>query len=60
MPEAKYITYEELDDGTIVRIMLNRLKTRNAQNRGLRPGRRGRQGAGGHPRWGRPLVLLGS
>jgi enoyl-CoA hydratase len=35
MPEAKYITYEELDDGAIVRIMLNRLKTRNAQNRGL-------------------------
>src|SRR5271155_61584 len=32
---AKYITYEELDDGAIVRIMLNRVRTRNAQNRGL-------------------------
>src|SRR5665213_1597015 len=32
---GKYITYEELDGGTIVRILLNRPKTRNAQNRGL-------------------------
>src|SRR5665213_2007661 len=32
---GKYITYEELDDGAIVRILLNRPKTRNAQNRGL-------------------------
>jgi enoyl-CoA hydratase len=41
MPETstngngRYITYEELDDGAIVRILLNRPKTRNAQNRGL-------------------------
>ncbi|CUU57637.1 enoyl-CoA hydratase [Parafrankia irregularis] len=31
----QYLTYEELDDGVIVRIMLNRPGTRNAQNRGL-------------------------
>ncbi len=31
----KYITYELLDEGTIARIMLNRPKQRNAQNRGL-------------------------
>lgn len=31
----RYITYEELDDGVIARITLNRPKTRNAQNRGL-------------------------
>jgi enoyl-CoA hydratase len=31
----KYISYESLDDGKIVRIMLNRPKQRNAQNRGL-------------------------
>ena len=39
MPDApqqgKYISYEELDDGAIVRILLNRPETRNAQNRGL-------------------------
>jgi enoyl-CoA hydratase len=35
MGEYKYVTYEPLDDGTIVRIMLNRPETRNAQNRGL-------------------------
>jgi enoyl-CoA hydratase len=33
--EYKYITYESLDEGTIVRIMLNRPKQRNAQSRGL-------------------------
>ena len=33
--QGKYITYEELDDGAIVRILLNRPNTRNAQNRGL-------------------------
>jgi enoyl-CoA hydratase len=31
----RYITYEFLDDGTVARIMLNRPKARNAQNRGL-------------------------
>lgn len=31
----KYISYESLDDGSIARIMLNRPKQRNAQNRGL-------------------------
>jgi enoyl-CoA hydratase len=35
MGEYKYVTYEPLDDGAIVRIMLNRPETRNAQNRGL-------------------------
>ena len=67
MTDYKYVTYEELEGGEIVRIMLNRPETRNAQNRGPagrarrrhRPGRRGRQGAGGHPRRGRPDVLLG-
>lgn len=33
--EYKYITYESLDEGRIARIMLNRLQSRNAQNRGL-------------------------
>jgi enoyl-CoA hydratase len=33
--DYRYITYESLDDGTVVRIMLNRPKARNAQNRGL-------------------------
>jgi enoyl-CoA hydratase len=31
----KYLTYELIDDGSIARIMLDRPKTRNAQNRGL-------------------------
>lgn len=31
----RYITYETFDDGTIARILLNRPKTRNAQNRGM-------------------------
>jgi enoyl-CoA hydratase len=31
----EFITYELLDDGQIARIMLNRPKARNAQNRGL-------------------------
>ncbi len=35
MPDYKYVLYEPLDEGQIVRIMLNRLETRNAQNRGL-------------------------
>lgn len=35
MNDYKYVTYEELDDGAVVRIMLNRPKTRNAQNRGM-------------------------
>jgi enoyl-CoA hydratase len=33
--DYQFITYEELDQGSIVRIMLNRPETRNAQNRGL-------------------------
>jgi enoyl-CoA hydratase len=33
--DYRFITYETLDGGTIARIMLNRPKTRNAQNRGL-------------------------
>jgi enoyl-CoA hydratase len=35
MPEYQFVTYEELDGGKIVRILLNRPETRNAQNRGL-------------------------
>jgi enoyl-CoA hydratase len=31
----QFITYEELDDGRIARIMLNRPEARNAQNRGM-------------------------
>jgi enoyl-CoA hydratase len=35
MPDYKYITCEAIDEGTIVRIMLNRPEQRNAQNRGM-------------------------
>jgi enoyl-CoA hydratase len=35
MAEYQFITYEELDDGRIARIMLNRPEARNAQNRGM-------------------------
>ncbi|MCH7789266.1 MAG: enoyl-CoA hydratase [Acidobacteria bacterium] len=35
MADYKYITYETLDDGKIARIMLDRPKTKNAQNRGM-------------------------
>ncbi|WP_261566058.1 enoyl-CoA hydratase [Frankia gtarii] len=35
MPDYKFLTVESFDEGSIVRIMLNRPKTRNAQNRGL-------------------------
>ena len=35
MPEFKYVVYEPIDDGRIVRVMLNRPEARNAQNRGL-------------------------
>src|SRR6202050_2954169 len=35
MSDYRYIAYETLDDGLIARIMLNRPRTRNAQNRGL-------------------------
>ncbi|HEX9681669.1 MAG TPA: enoyl-CoA hydratase [Acidimicrobiales bacterium] len=34
-PEFKYVVYEPIDDGKIVRVMLNRPEARNAQNRGL-------------------------
>ena len=33
--DYRYITYETLDDGTIARIMFDRVETRNAQHRGL-------------------------
>jgi len=33
--EYEFVSYEELEEGTIVRIMLDRPKTRNAQNRGM-------------------------
>src|SRR5438445_13006394 len=35
MSEYKFLLYESLDDGRIVRIMLNRPDARNAQNRGM-------------------------
>ena len=35
MPDFKYVLYEPLDDGRIVRVMLNRPEARNAQNRGM-------------------------
>ena len=35
MTEYKFVLYEPVDDGRIVRIMLNRPDARNAQNRGL-------------------------
>lgn len=34
-PEYRYLTHESVDEGTIVRIMLNRPDARNTQNRGL-------------------------
>ncbi|GAA3226780.1 enoyl-CoA hydratase [Actinocorallia longicatena] len=34
-PEYRYLTYESLDEGAIARVMLNRPRERNAQNRGL-------------------------
>ena len=33
--EYKFVTYETIDDGTIARIMLDRVDARNAQNRGM-------------------------
>jgi enoyl-CoA hydratase len=35
MSEYQYLRYEPLDDGRIVRVMLDRPRSRNAQNRGL-------------------------
>ncbi|MGW0631674.1 enoyl-CoA hydratase [Streptomyces sp. NPDC002758] len=35
MSNYRFITYEEIDDRSIVRILLNRPDSRNAQNRGL-------------------------
>ena len=35
MADYQYVTYELLDEGTIARIMLNRVERRNAQSRGL-------------------------
>jgi enoyl-CoA hydratase len=35
MPDYKFVKYEPQDDGTIVRIILNRPEARNAQNRGM-------------------------
>lgn len=35
MPDYKFVRYETVDDGQIVRVMLNRPDARNAQNRGL-------------------------
>jgi hypothetical protein len=35
MSEYQYVAYEPIDDGQIVRVMLNRPEARNAQNRGM-------------------------
>jgi enoyl-CoA hydratase len=35
MPDYEFVRYEELEEGKIVRILLDRPDTRNAQNRGL-------------------------
>ena len=35
MSEYQFVVYEELDEGRIVRVMLNRPEARNAQSRGL-------------------------
>ncbi|HMG40328.1 MAG TPA: enoyl-CoA hydratase [Acidimicrobiales bacterium] len=35
MPEYKFLKYESFDEGRIVRILLNRPESRNAQNRGM-------------------------
>ena len=35
MPDYEFLQFESFDDGRIVRILLNRPDTRNAQNRGL-------------------------
>jgi len=35
MSDYQFVSYESLDDGQIVRIMLNRPEARNAQNRGM-------------------------
>ena len=35
MPDYEFVRYEELEEGRIVRILLDRPDTRNAQNRGL-------------------------
>lgn len=35
MADERYVKYEELEDGAVARILLNRPGTRNAQNRGL-------------------------
>jgi enoyl-CoA hydratase len=35
MPDYQYVLYEPLDDGQVVRVMLNRPDARNAQNRGM-------------------------
>jgi enoyl-CoA hydratase len=35
MPEYEFVQYEELEEGKIVRILLDRPDTRNAQNRGM-------------------------
>jgi len=35
MPDYEFLQYEQLEEGKIVRILLDRPDTRNAQNRGL-------------------------
>ncbi|MGH9092440.1 MAG: enoyl-CoA hydratase [Acidimicrobiales bacterium] len=35
MPDYEFVSYEELEEGRVARILLNRPDTRNAQNRGM-------------------------
>jgi enoyl-CoA hydratase len=35
MPDYEFVSYEELEEGKIIRILLNRPDSRNAQNRGM-------------------------
>ena len=61
----KYLEVETIDDGAIVRILLNRPERRNAQNRGLlvelndalMAAEAGRPGPRCHPRRERHAVL---
>ena len=35
MPDYEFVSYEQLEEGRVARILLNRPETRNAQNRGM-------------------------
>ncbi len=66
MPEYEFLQFERLDEGRVVRILLDRPDTRNAQNRGLlvelddafRVAEEDDDRQSGHPRWDRAAVLV--